>query len=78
MRLPRSKRRFYALALFVCLCYFLSSCEINPLALSKEFRWRKNSTEALPVISEIAQKTSAPAFESKELEAFILRPNENA
>ena len=74
MRLPRSKRRFHALALFVCLCSFLSSCELNPYApKQKNSDGEKNSTKALPVISEIAQETLAPALESKELEAFILQ-----
>jgi hypothetical protein len=74
MRLPRSKRRFHALALFFCLCSFLSSCELNPLApKQKNSDGEKNSTKALPVISEIAQGTLGPALESKELEAFILQ-----
>jgi hypothetical protein len=74
MRLPRSKRRFHALALFVCLCSFLSSCELNPLAPKQNNSdGEKNESKALPVISEIAQETIAPVLESKELEAFILQ-----
>ena len=74
MRLPQCKKRFPVLALFVCFCSFLSSCELNPLApKQKNSDGEKNSTKALPVISEIAQETLAPALESKELEAFILQ-----
>ncbi|HAD21241.1 MAG TPA: hypothetical protein DCF87_03895 [Opitutae bacterium] len=74
MRLLRSKRRFYALGLFVCLWSFLSSCELNPLSFEQTNSiGEKNSTEVLPVLSEIAQVTPLPALESKELEAFILQ-----
>ena len=74
MRSLRSKRRFYTLGLFVCLLSFFSSCELNPLS-SKQTNTigEKNSTEVLPVLSEIAQVTPLPALESKELEAFILQ-----
>ena len=74
MRLLRSKRRFNALGLFVCFLSFLSSCEFNPLS-SKQTKkiGEKNSSESLPVFSEIAQVTPLPAIESKELETFILK-----
>jgi len=74
MRLLRSKRRFYALGLFVCVLSFFSSCEFNPLSSEQtKTIGEKNSSESLPVISEIAQVTPLPAFESKELETFILK-----
>ena len=74
MRSLWSKRRFYALGLFVCLWSFLSSCELNPLSSEQTNTiGEENSTEVLPVLSEIAQVTPLPALESKELEAFILQ-----
>lgn len=74
MRLLRSKRRFYALGLFVCVLSFLSSCEFNPLSSEQtKTIGEKKSSESLPVLSEIAQVTPLPAIESKELETFILK-----
>lgn len=74
MRIPESKRRFPVFALFVCLISFLSGCELNPLSSQQKSKAEdKNVSEALPVLSELAQETIAPALESKELEKFILQ-----
>lgn len=74
MRSFGSKRRFYALGLFVSWLSFLSSCELNPLSSEQSKTIvEKNSSESLPVLSEIAQVATMPALESKELETFILK-----
>lgn len=74
MQIPGSKRRFQALELFFCLCFFLSGCELNPLSSGQKTTVEeKNSSKALPEFSEIIQETSVPALESKELEVFILQ-----